>query len=88
MQGRWHMSELKYNQGDIFLLSQIVFSTLRYKCLCHHVLKTLILQICQIWALLTQFQRAIQKQIITQQMSSQGALWSLWIDNRIKSKKL
>jgi hypothetical protein len=83
MQGRWRMSESKCNYHDMLLVRHVVLSTLRYQNVRRDFATKSTLQFRQLWALLIQFQQAIQKQML-----GQGTLWSLWTDNRIKSKKL
>lgn len=88
MQGRWRMSESKYNHNDEYLNRYLIVSALRYKKVSHDFATKSSQQLRQLWALLIQLQQTIQKQSIQQQMLSQGVLWSLWMDNRIKSKIL
>jgi len=83
MQGRWRMSESKYNHNDNLVGRDVVLSAVRYKSVNHYVETKSNQQFRQFGALLIQLQQAIQKQML-----SQGALWSLWTDNRIKSKTL
>jgi hypothetical protein len=88
MQGRWRMSESIYKHGDKLLVRQVVLSTLRYTNVSRDLTTKSSLKFRQLCALLIQFPQAIQIQITQKQMLSQSALWSLWTDNRIKSKKL
>lgn len=90
MQGRWRMSESKYNHNDRYLNRYLVVSTLRYryKKVSHDFATKSSQQLCQLWALLIQLQQTIQKQSKQQKLLSQGVLWSLWMGNRIKSKIL
>jgi len=88
MQGRWRMSESKYNHSDRYLSRYLVVPTLRYKKVSHDFATKSSQQLCQLWALLIQLQQTIQKRSMQQQLLSQGVLWSLWMDNRIKSKIL
>jgi thiamine kinase-like enzyme len=87
MQGRWRMSESKYNHNDWCLNRYLVLSTLRYKKEGHDFATKSSQQLRLLWELLIQIQQTLQKQIIQKQLS-QGVLWSLWMDNRIKSKIL
>ncbi len=88
MQGRWRMSESKYNHNDRYLNRYLVLSTLQYKKVGLDFATKSSQQLRLLWVLLIQLQQTIQKQIIQKQMLSQGVLWSLWMDNRIKSKIL
>jgi hypothetical protein len=88
MQGRWRMSESKYNHNDKMLVCHMFLSTLRYTNVRRYFATKSSLQFRQLWALLVHFQQAILNQIIQKQMLSQSKLWFLWTDNRIKSKNL
>ncbi len=83
MQGRWRMSESEYNHNDRYLNRYLDLSTLRYKKVSHDFATKSSHQLRLLWVLLIQLQQTIQKQML-----SQGVLWSLWTDNRIKSKIL
>jgi hypothetical protein len=80
MQGRWRMSELKYNHNDERVDRDVVWSIL-HKNVSSYLTPKSNQPFRQLCAVLIQFQKYIQKQML-----SQGALWSLWTDNRIKSR--
>ncbi len=82
MQGRWRMSESKYNHNDELDNRLVVLLSLRYQQVRDDFAPKLGKLFRQLRSVHIQFQKYIHKH----NMLSQGVLWSLRTDNRIKSK--
>jgi hypothetical protein len=82
------MSGLKHNLSDELIVREVVLLNLRNYNVVFNFATKLIRQLRHLCSLFIHFHRFVNKQILPKQMLSQSALWTLWIDNCIKSKKL